>query len=376
MISRINTRRIGIVFDSDGASNPQVQEGAKRLRDALLRRHAHAFVLFLPPGPNGEKVGLDDFLVAGGDLDALIAEAEATPSGVLAAAAKRYHLTDYGNAERLVAQHRDEIRYSRPADAWHVWTGTHWTDDGWALIERRAKETVRKIYREVELAASDDEAIAIVDHARKSEAAPRLNALVTLARSEPGIPIAPTDFDPDPLLLNVQNGTIDLRTGELRPHRRTDLISKVMPLDYDPDARCPRWEALPAEVTNDRPELVDFLSRAVGYALTGETRERSLFIGYGGGKNGKTKFYETIAALLGPYAAHTPVQTLLAKRDQIVQGTSSPHCGACGSSRPVSRQRGRGSTLPSSKRSRGKTRLPPGSCSRSFSPTPRSSSSG
>ena len=138
---------------------------------------------------------------------------------------------------------------------------------------------------------------------------------MALARSEPGIPILPTDFDQDPFLLNVQNGTIDLRTGELRPHRRADLISKVIPLDYDPDARCPRWDAFLREVTNDRSELVDFLHRAVGYALTGDTRERALFIGYGGGKNGKTKFYETIAALLGPYAAHTPVQTLLAKRD-------------------------------------------------------------
>ena len=106
-----------------------------------------------------------------------------------------------------------------------------------------------------------------------------------------------------------------MRTGELRPHRRGDLISKLVPLDYDPDARCPRWDAFLREVTNDRPELADFLCRAVGYALTGDTRERALFIGYGGGKNGKTKFYETIAALLGPYAAHTPVQTLLAKRD-------------------------------------------------------------
>src|SRR5215213_6273154 len=312
----INNRRISIVFDSDGSSNPQVQEGAKRLREALIRRHAHAFVLFLPAGPDGEKVGLDNFLVAGGDLDALIAEAEATPSGVLAAAAKRYHLTDYGNAERLVAQHRDEIRYSRPADAWHVWNSTHWTDDGWALIEQRAKETVRKIYREVELAASDDEAKAIVDHARRSEAAPRLSALVALARSEPGIPVDPIDFDTDPLLLNVRNGTIDLRTGELGPHRRTDLISKIIPRDYDPDARCPRWERFISEVTNDRPALASFLQRAIGYSLTGETHERSVFIGYGGGKNGKTKLYETIAAMLGPYAAHTPVQTLLTKRDQ------------------------------------------------------------
>jgi P4 family phage/plasmid primase-like protien len=311
----LNGRRTPIVYDSDGGTNPHVLQAAKGLQALLRRRGAKAPIVFLPPGLNSEKVGLDDFLVAGGDIDALIAEAERTESGIYVASARRYHLTDYGNAERLVAQHRDEIRYCRPADVWHVWNGTHWTDDGWALIERRAKETVRTIYRDVEFAASDDEAKAIVDHARKSEAAPRLSALVALARSEPGIPILPAEFDQDPLLLNVQNGTIDLRTGELRPYRRADMISKLVPLDYDPDARCPRWDAFLREVTNDRPELADFLCRAVGYSLTGDTRERALFIGYGGGKNGKTKFYETLAALLGPYAAHTPVQTLLAKRD-------------------------------------------------------------
>jgi P4 family phage/plasmid primase-like protien len=311
----INDRRLCIVYDSDGATNPQVQQGATRLRDALLRRHAKAFVLFLPPGLNGEKVGEDDFLVAGGDLAALIAEAEATPSGVFAAALRRYHLTDYGNAERFVAQHRDAVRYCWSAHAWHVWTGTHWDDEARAVIRQKAKATVRRIYREVDLAASDDEAKAIVKHASQSEAAPRLQALLELAQSEPGIPIAPTDFDRDPWLLNAQNGTIDLRSGELRPHRRTDLLSKIIPLDYDPDARCPRWEQFIDEITAGRPALGAFLQDAVGYSLSGDTRERAFFVGFGGGRNGKTKLYEAIEALLGPYAEHTPVQTLLAKRD-------------------------------------------------------------
>jgi hypothetical protein len=175
----LNGRRTPIVYDSDGGTNPQVLQAAKGLQALLRRRQAEAPIVFLPPGPNGEKVGLDDFLLAGGDIEALIAEAERTESGIYVAAAKRYHLTDYGNAERLVDHHRDEIRYCRPADAWYVWNETHWTGDGWALIERRAKETVRTIYRDVEIAASDDEVKAIVDHARKSEAAPRLSALVT-----------------------------------------------------------------------------------------------------------------------------------------------------------------------------------------------------
>ena len=109
----LNGRRLAIVFDSDAGSNPQVQDGAKRLREALIRRQAKAYVLFLPPGSHGEKVGEDDFLAAGGDLLALLAEAEATPSG-LRQPVRRFHLTDYGNAERLVAHHHDEFATASP----------------------------------------------------------------------------------------------------------------------------------------------------------------------------------------------------------------------------------------------------------------------
>ena len=91
-----------------------------------------------------------------------------------------------------------------------VWAGAYWTDEGGPLssgeLRRRSAASTR-----IELAAVDDEANAIVKHARRSEAAPRLSALVEVARSEPGIPVKPTDFDPDPFLLNVENSTIDLR---------------------------------------------------------------------------------------------------------------------------------------------------------------------
>ena len=205
----LDNRRVRIVFDSDAATNPQVMTAAQRLRAMLERRGAAVQIIVLPPSANGEKQGLDDFFVAGGDLDGLIAEADAVPSGVLVADQVRYHLTDMGNAERFVAQHRDEVRYSRARDAWHVWTGTHWTDDGWALLERRAKQTVRRIYREAESAASEEEAKAILEHARKSEHAQRLVALVKLARKRAR--------HPDPAS-RVRPGSVSAQRAE-RDHR-------------------------------------------------------------------------------------------------------------------------------------------------------------
>jgi putative DNA primase/helicase len=77
--------------------------------------------------------------------------------------------------------------------------------------------------------------------ALKSEAAPRINAMLDLARSEPGVPVLPDSLDRDPWLFNCPNGTLDLRTGELRQHQRDDLITKLCPTEYHPDAACPHW---------------------------------------------------------------------------------------------------------------------------------------
>src|SRR5262249_23526841 len=111
-----------------------------------------------------------------------------------------------------------------------------------------------------------------------------------------------TSLDADPWLLNVQNGTVDLRTGELREHRRDDLITKVAPVDFDPDAECPTWVAFLNRAMAGDATLVDYLQRFVGYCLTGATTEHVLVFLYGGGANGKSTFLSTVHAMLGDYA--------------------------------------------------------------------------
>jgi putative DNA primase/helicase len=115
-------------------------------------------------------------------------------------------------------------------------------------------------------------------------------------------------------LLNCQNGTIDLRTGELLPHRMEDFITRLAPVDFEPDARCPRWLEFLNRIMDGNQHLIDFLQRAVGYALTGETSEQCLFIFYGGGANGKSTFLQAMSHVLGDYSMSTPTETLLVKR--------------------------------------------------------------
>lgn len=224
---------------------------------------------------------------------------------------QRFNLTDMGNAERFVARHGEDVRYCFPWAKWLVWSGSRWERDDSGRVHRLAKETVRSIYGEA--ADTEDEGTrkAIAQHANRSEAEAKVRAMLDMARSE--VPVSPDDLDADAWLLNVPNGTVDLRTGELRSHSREDLVTKLAPVRYDPSATAPTWEAFLERVLPGE-ELRRFVQRGAGYSATGDTSEQCMFINHGGGNNGKSTFQEALAGALGDYAMRTPTETLMVRR--------------------------------------------------------------
>jgi putative DNA primase/helicase len=226
-----------------------------------------------------------------------------------------YNLTDLGNARRLVHRHGRNLRYCWLWRKWLVWDGKRWVKDDTGEVYRLAKETVSSIYQEAAAAPNDEARKELGKHATRSEAGARIKEMVDLARSD--VPVMPDELDASPDLLNTESGTIDLRTGELREHRREDLITKIAPTTYRPDAAAPTWEAFLERVLPGE-DLRAFVQRAVGYSATGDTSEQCMFINYGGGANGKSTFQEAIAAALGDYAMRAPTEMLLAKRSDGV----------------------------------------------------------
>jgi putative DNA primase/helicase len=131
------------------------------------------------------------------------------------------------------------------------------------------------------------------------------------AQSEPGIPIMQKQLDANPYLFNVANGTINLRTGELHPHDPHDLITRMSPVEYDPNATSELWEDFISWVTNDKQDFADYLQKAVGYSLTGDTGEEKLFMLLGAEATGKSTFAESIKAMLGDYAKTADFESFL-----------------------------------------------------------------
>lgn len=228
-------------------------------------------------------------------------------SGVL----RSYTFTDQGNAERLVNRHGQDIRYVHAWKQWLIWNGRQWVKDDTDEIMRRAKDTAQAIYLEAASYTDSSMQKACSKWAIRSGDAGKLNAMVRLAQSE--VPITPDQLDADPLLVNCRNGTLDLRTGGLREHRREDFITKITTVSYDPSASAPTWTRFLERVIED-PAVRLFLQKAVGYSMTGMTSEDCFFIPWGSGRNGKSTFLETIKTILGDYAASTGAQTFMEKR--------------------------------------------------------------
>lgn len=243
-----------------------------------------------------------------------VADVAPETHSVSVAAEARCRLTDTGNAERLVARYGHELRYCYPWRRWLVWDNTRWAEDKSGQVMRRAKATVRAIYGEAAQVVDEDRRKAIAKHAIRSESANRLKAAIELAQSEMSIPVLPEMLDRDPWLFNVQNGTIDLRTGELLPHDPKRLMSKIAPVEYDRNAPCSLWLMFLDRIMDGNRDKIEFLQRAVGYSLTGDTSEQCVIIEWGTGANGKTTYQQAIVGMMGDYAQTTPIGTLTARR--------------------------------------------------------------
>ncbi len=225
------------------------------------------------------------------------------------------HCTDLGNATRFIVEHHDRLRYVYPWRRWLWWDETRWTPDDSGYVCRMAAQIPRVIGDEAQAEDDPDRRKALRTWANTSESAARQIAMIELARSDSLVVQRPGDFDRDPFALNVANGTIDLHIGQLRPHRREDLIRRLAPVDFAPGAPCPLWLSFLERVL-PAPAVRAFFQRAVGYSLTGDISEHALFLLYGLGANGKSVALKIIQEVLGDYGRSIKADVFTDKKNQ------------------------------------------------------------
>lgn len=226
-----------------------------------------------------------------------------------------HNLTDLGNARRLVAAHGHRFRYVPQWKTWLYWDGRRWATDITGEIHRAAKATAESILTEAFAQPDSDVRKRYLSWALRSESDARLRAMVSQATTEPGIPVQPHELDADHMLLNVNNGTIDLTDGRLLEHEPAQLITKLAPVDYDPDAHSDLWDKFLHGACDGDQDLIDFLQQAVGYSLTGSCAEEVLFFIHGPAAAGKSTFNDAIESTLGDYARRADFETFLARKE-------------------------------------------------------------
>lgn len=319
----LNGRLVRVIFDSDTVRKEGVALARMRLTTLLRSRGAIVEWVILPDADGGAKLGADDWLALGHtpeEIKALCAQPGEDP--YISA-----ELNDIGNSERFVYANAGRLRWSYEQKIWYSWDGTKWDGKNQERVLGFAHETAR----EAQIAASRlapqfPNRDAIVAWTAKLGSSHYLNAMAS--RSKDALACSSAAFDMDPWLLNAANGTVDLKTGILYSHDPEHMITKIAPASYDPGATLKEWDDFLAETMAGKEGLPDFMQRALGYSITGDTSEERLFMPIGKTRSGKSTLVEAVAATLGEYAATASFDTFLKRQHEGVREDIARLAGA------------------------------------------------
>ena len=225
----------------------------------------------------------------------------------------RYGREEIGMGNAFADYFKPIARYNSERGIWYVYDGTVWQPDMENLkVAELAKLLADKLYVFALTITEEDSRKRFIERVKKLQLRKHRDTMIKDAKSV--FPISMKSFDRDIYLFNCKNGTLDLRTMEFRRHDPEDYLTKVSPVIYDPDAECPRWRTFIDEIMQGDKARSNYLQKAIGYALTGDTKMECLFILYGPtSRNGKGTTMESILRIMGEYGKNADPTMLQAK---------------------------------------------------------------
>jgi putative DNA primase/helicase len=206
-------------------------------------------------------------------------------------------LSEEAIALDFATRHCDRLRYVAKWSQWFVWRDGCWRIDETRRVLSLARELCREVANKVNKPTER----------RRIASAKTRAAIVSLAGEDHRLAATVDQWDTDPWLLNTPDGVVDLRTGNLRPHKITDYMTKQTAVS--PRAKCPQWKGFMKTITNNDEELEKYQQRIAGYCLTGTTNEQELFFFYGSGNNGKGAWVRAVSGLLYDYHQASSIET-------------------------------------------------------------------
>lgn len=224
------------------------------------------------------------------------------------------HRSDTGNAECLAHLYGDELRYCHTREKWLIWCDSRWCLDEDGAAHRAMSAVISARYRACEQIPDPDHRKKAVVWAIGCENNGKIEAGISVASKITAFATVIAAYDNNPLIAACIGATLDLRTVVHRVVRRDDFITMQLGASYNPEATCERWLQFLDEIFNGDNELIGYIQRAVGYCLTGDTREQKLFLLHGGGNNGKSVFLDVLTSLLGDYAGNASFETFDANK--------------------------------------------------------------
>lgn len=239
--------------------------------------------------------------------------------------------TETGNGKRFKHRYENHVKYVPHGfhSEWLLWTGTYWHVDRknkkTFQLTQQVSEMIRREIKRRELLLTgeeknDDPDVKYIQKLRRwsdtsESVSNRTNTLVS-AGSEPGILSDFEEFDKDIYLFNCKNGTVNLKTGMFRPHNKADLITKRSNVNYNKNAKCPKFLKFLDEIMLGDKEVIRYIQRLLGYVISGLTREECMHMCVGDGQNGKGVLLELVSWIMGDYSITAEADMFLVKRSE------------------------------------------------------------